>query len=182
MNQDRIRIEGDTASITTKHGDVLIDTSDLCILDGMQIGLKRSTGWRMNWYARIEKTGKERCRASLARAIMRPLPGFEVDHINHNTLDNRRVNLRICTRSENARNSQGQRKRSAVGSKYKGVIFHDAKKYNPRCSATKPWRALTRVGGKRIELGYHETEEDAARAYDAYAKANFGEFACLNFA
>jgi len=37
-----------------------------------------------------------------------------------------------------------------------------------------------RVSGKRIWLGYHKTEEDAAMAYNDYARKAFGEFACLN--
>ena len=40
------------------------------------------------------------------REIMRPGPGYQVDHINHQTLDNQKSNLRIVTISQNHQNSK----------------------------------------------------------------------------
>lgn len=97
-----------------------------------------------------------------------------VDHINRNTLDNRRSNLRICTYSQNSMN------RKPVGkSKYLGVSFAKKRKSNGKeyfyiC-------ANIRVSGKLKYLGSFKTEEDAALAYDEAAKLYNKEFAYLNF-
>ena len=96
----------------------------------------------------------------------------EVDHVNRKPWDNRKCNLRLCTRSENSRNTDGQVQRK---SPYKGVTFE--KQYKDR---EKPWRAYTRINGKRIWLGYYKTARLAAIAYNKYAARVFGEFACLN--
>jgi hypothetical protein len=61
---------------------------------------------------------------------------------------------------------------SKFSSKYKGVIH---RKDNNK------WRARIRKNNRLIDLGSFETEEEAARVYDAKAKILFGEFACLNF-
>jgi len=94
--------------------------------------------------------------------------GHVVDHINGNTLDNRKSNLRICKQTENTYNG---RKRVVGTSKYKGVHFD---------KGTKKWRARITPGGKSIHLGLYETQEEAAIAYDNAAIKYYGEFACLN--
>ena len=94
--------------------------------------------------------------------------GKDTDHINGNGLDNRRVNLRPCTPSQNQHN-----RRSFCGtSKYKGVSWH---------KRDKKWQAYIRLNGKLIHLGLFDSEIEAARAYDIKAKELFGEFAHLNF-
>jgi hypothetical protein len=101
------------------------------------------------------------------RLIMGATRGLEVDHINGDGLDNRRCNLRLCTRTENARNL---RKSKANTSGYKGV----SKYFNK-------WQARLETNGKQVFVGLFPTIEEAARAYDAKAKELFGEFAGLNF-
>lgn len=93
-----------------------------------------------------------------------------VDHINGDTLDNRRVNLRAATAAQNARNSRAQI-RSAT--QFKGVYRHR--------STVNPWRAALSINQRQLSLGAYATPEDAARAYDAAAAEHFGEFARLNF-
>ena len=166
------------ASITTPYGELLIDEQDVPVVMGACLNItKRPCGYiGIDVHRHI---GGTRTRLGvLSRVLMQPLSGFVVDHINHNTMDNRRCNLRICTPSENARNNRGKRTRTV--SKYKGVTYHDCKKYNPNASGEKPWRAYTRANGKRIWLGYHKTERLAAIAYNEYASREFGEFAYLN--
>lgn len=106
------------------------------------------------------------------RLILGLGPGdLDVDHANHDGLDNRRPNLRVATDSQNRRNSRKQR-RGTASSRYKGVSW---KRANQR------WCASIRVQGKGISLGYFDAETDAARTYDAAAAHFYGEFACLNF-
>jgi len=102
------------------------------------------------------------------RLIMDCPKGMIVDHINHNTLDNRKENLRICTNSENLRNSRLQ-KNNTTG--YKGVFFN------------KTWNNYkVTIGTKknRKYLGSYKNIEDAAKAYNEAAIKYYGEFACLN--
>ena len=103
------------------------------------------------------------------RVIMRTQSGEEIDHINSDTLDNRRENLRLCTHIENLQNRNKQ-SNNAVG--FKGVSWH---------SQGKKWRVQIRVNGKNISLGLFNNPEEAARAYDAGAKKYFGNFARTNF-
>ena len=91
----------------------------------------------------------------------------EADHRNGYQLDNRRSNLRICSRDENARNRRGARGTS----KYKGVYFY---------KLTKKWAAQIGFNKKRKTIGYFLTENAAAEAYNKAALKYHGEFACLN--
>ena len=91
-----------------------------------------------------------------------------VDHLNGNTLDNRRCNLRPCTFAGNSRNA-GKRKHAT--SKFKGVSFHKEK---------KRWQARICYEYREIHLGYFNRERSAAVAYNKAARKYFGEFARLN--
>lgn len=94
--------------------------------------------------------------------------GTIVDHVNHNTLDNRRANLRICTASQNMAN---RAKQSGTSSRFKGVTLH---------RKTGRWQAAIFRNGRGFYLGLHSTEEAAAMAYDVAALDKFGEFALTN--
>jgi len=103
------------------------------------------------------------------RKIMRTPDDMDADHINHNTFDNRRLNLRNCTHAENSRNQITQ-KRSITG--FKGVSFD---------SERKKWKAQIQLNSIGKIIGRFSTPEAAARAYDEMAKKLFGEFTNLNF-
>ena len=105
------------------------------------------------------------------RQIMSPPREMQIDHINHNGLDNRRRNLRICTNTENQQNSL-PRKSSSSSSKYKGVH---------RRRGAKKWTARIRTGVRQERVGAFLSEVDAAKAYDKAAIELHGEFAYLNF-
>ncbi len=98
--------------------------------------------------------------------IMKPPPGFLVDHRSGDTLDNRRSNLRLATPVDNARNSVKRSKRNP----YKGVDFDHGR-----------WVAQITVDSVASRLGRFATPEEAARAYDDAARRRFGVFARLNF-
>ena len=101
--------------------------------------------------------------------IMQPGPGQMVDHIEGSaTLDNRRLNLRVCSNAQNQQNT-GSRGGS---SPYKGVSWSARK---------KKWLVQFRCHGQYRFIGYFEDEETAARAYDAAILPLAGEFARLNF-
>lgn len=94
--------------------------------------------------------------------------GMITDHINGNKLDNRRGNLRQCTKSQNAMNV-GVRKDNKSG--YKGVH-----KNNPKANS-KLWKSEIKHNGKRVFLGYFNDPEVAASVYKEAQKKYHGEFA-----
>ena len=103
------------------------------------------------------------------RVILKPTKGKFIDHINHNGLDNRRANLRICTAQQNTWNKRKQR--GNYSSKYKGVTW---------LRSENKWQVRIVCNGKRIFIGYFDDEKAAAMAYDDKAKELFGEYAALN--
>jgi hypothetical protein len=101
------------------------------------------------------------------RVIMNTPDGMDTDHKDLNRLNNKKENLRNCTRSEN-RHNQKISKNNTSG--YKGVCWNG-----------RGWLAQIKSNGKKINLGTWKTKEDAAMAYDEAAKKYFGEFANTNF-
>lgn len=86
------------------------------------------------------------------------------DHIDRNTFNNRRYNLRPATMSENATNRSLQKNNT---SGVKGVYWH---------KGMQKWRAQINVNKKRINIGYFNTIEEATIARLAKAKELHGEF------
>ena len=103
-------------------------------------------------------------RLYLHRFLLDAPKGMEVDHIDGDPANNRRSNLRLCTRAENGRNV---RRRVDNSSGLKGVCWH---------KRVRRWRAQIRINGKHGHLGYFETFEQAKAAYDAAAEILFGDF------
>lgn len=91
--------------------------------------------------------------------------GMFVDHIDGDPLNNRRGNLRVVTKAQNAANAAA---RGGVSS-YRGVFQRHGK-----------WAAQIAKEGVRTSLGTFETEREAAAAYDEAAKSVHGEYARLN--
>ena len=126
--------------------------------------------WQFNHhYARRDGPRPRRLPIWMHRVITNAPPGMQVDHINGDTLDNRKSNLRICTRAQN----QANRKRDRDSpSRFKGVhLRKDNQKYV----------AGIIVNGRRKHLGQFQSDIEAAKAYDAAAIALRGEYARVNF-
>ena len=134
---------------------VLVDTEDVPKISMYQWSIARG-------YAVATINNKT---TSMHRLIMDAKDGFVVDHINHNELDNRKSNLRVCTQSNNAMN---RKKASNNTSGYIGVVF------KKDCGK---WEAFIRVDKKRKYLGLFETPELAHEARKEAEEKYFGEFA-----
>ena len=171
--QDELRgrwdplVLGETAFIPLNRGEwAMVDASDLSLVRGRTWSVLPH---RHTQYAHTGRSG-----LGPALRMHRVIMGFptgdprQVDHVNHNGLDNRRGNLREATASQNAINHRAK----GGASQYKGV----SRSYKTR------WRArITLPSGKRQHLGDFHTEEEAGRAYDAAAVRSWGEYAVLNF-
>ena len=119
-----------------------------------------------SYYAVRSANGKS---IKMHRQITNAPKGLVVDHINHHGLDNRKTNLRLCTKQQNNCNSRSFRHKT---SKYKGVFKE---------KGSKKFRAYIRFNKKPVHIGMFVSEIDAAKAYDEKAVELFGEFAYLNF-
>jgi hypothetical protein len=94
----------------------------------------------------------------------------EIDHRDGNGFNNRKENLRPCTRKQNTWNGT---KKSTNRSGFKGVS-------KDRRSPNGRWRARIMVSGVEIQLGLFDTPEEAAHAYNDAARRHFGDFAQVN--
>jgi len=126
--------------------------------------------WYYHYGYAVRNYGKypHRKRLQMHREIIGTPDGFVTDHINGNTLDNRRENLRTCAASGNSRNA-GKRIDNTSG--FKGVSWH---------KQAARWRAYIALNGHRKSLGLYDTAEDAAHAYDAACIDLYGDFARPN--
>lgn len=160
----RIEARGEHCVLITRRNDeILFDASDLAFVSEHKVGVQ------VGYYNNISVVCKVGAKHhKLARALLNADVESVVDHINGNPLDNRRSNLRLCSRAENARNRAANDR--WMGSKYKGVTV-----YKDR------WKAKITHDGIKCDLGCYENEEDAARAYDKMALLLHREFARLNF-
>jgi len=99
--------------------------------------------------------------------------GFVIDHINRNPLDNRKENLRLATKQQNAFNTEKyQFTKRPSKSKYKGVRLKTGK---------NPWIATLNIKGKSIHFGCFKEEKEAAEKADLEMFRVAGIFAYLNF-
>ena len=158
-------------------GVVRMDAADVERLgfgEGASFRLDNRHQGPRGWFVSVRRRG-ERGSHVLRRLIMGVTErGLQVGHLNGDALDCRRCNLVVRTIAERNR---AQDKTAIVDgkgttSKYKGVTF---------CKRTRRWRGGVRVDGKTIHYGRCQTQEEAARRYDALAREHYGRHARLNF-
>lgn len=118
------------------------------------------------FYAARKQNGKS---IKMHRQITNAPDHLVVDHIDHNGLNNRKSNLRLCTFAENAKNINSFAPNTSA---YKGVHWH---------KNLKKWAAQITSDKRSHHLGYFESQLTAAKAYDNAAKKLHGEFATTNF-
>lgn len=150
----------------------LLGTGRYAIVDDEDYQILGSFKWYINsvgYACRSRQTNNGHHNQTLHSTILEPVKGMVIDHINGDKLDNRKENLRVCTISEN---TQNQRKRPYLSSKYLGVRWH---------KRDKVWIAKIAKDGKGIHLGTFRQEELAARMYDSFAKKLYGKDAKVNF-
>ena len=117
--------------------------------------------------AKIPNKRGEKKTLGMSAMVIGTIPGLEIDHVNRDGCDNRKENLRHCTRSQNESN-KGKSKGSSI---YKGVYWH---------KGSGKWMAYIKKNQKCYHLGLYQDEKDAAIAYNAAAADMFGKFAGLN--
>lgn len=147
----------------------LVNNLDYKFLNQWKWCVQWSDNTRSFYAVRTIWIGDKTKTIRMARLILGAKKGQIVDHINHDTLDNRRKNLRICNHSENMQNRR--RKRNST-SGYKGVSWNNV---------MNQWQAQIRVNGKLINLGFSKSKRTMAKTYDVYAIKLFGKFAHINF-
>lgn len=122
--------------------------------DAAKLGLYR---WHLNsngYVRRTEYKGGKARRIYMHQQVM-GFPNCGVDHRDLNRLNNQRGNLRLATKSQNGQNQRGGRGSSS----HRGVSFH---------RAAGKWEAHAQLDGRKVYLGLHASEEDAAAAAAAF--------------
>lgn len=159
--------------------EILLTKGMVAIIDAADLPLVVEYAWHATVHDRTRYAASSQLRrvtgevVYMHRLIVGAGPEDDVDHRDHNGLNNRRENIRLCTNAQNRRNMQKTR----GVSRYKGVSPSSPKR---NAKGTRPWSATIHHEDQQIHLGAYQTEAEAARAYNAAAVRFYAEFAHLN--
>lgn len=141
------------------------------VIDKVFLPMISKYHWNFNGeYAITKIDGKT---SYMHRLIVGTPKGYETDHINRNTLDNRISNLRIVQTRSNSINRPAPKHNK---SGYKGVSLAWVRQRD----SGKKWVAGIMVNRKRLFLGYFDDIKEAALVYNNAAIKYFGKYAYLN--
>ena len=116
------------------------------------------------------KKGRKKVEIYMHKEVCPAPSGMVADHINRNSLDNRKANLRPATQKQNVWNRKFIRKGGKT--RYNGIRWDKNR---------EKWQVRLTVNGRRESFGYYADEIEAAKAYDRVVEKYRGEFAVLNF-
>lgn len=155
-----------------------LSQNQVALIDAEDFHKVNSIRWYASWsYANKTFYARANGFPQMHRFIMNAPTGLVVDHWNHNGLDNRKSNLRICTVSENLMNRRGApekylHRHRKNGQWRRGVYWRPDR---------KKWVSRIEVNDKEIWLGSYDTEEAATNARKAaeqkYFKGSIGPLA-----
>jgi len=146
----------------------LVDHEDFAIFGHLKWTAQVTRTGHVYAYRNIKTDGRQK-NVYLHRLILDAPTGFDVDHANHDTLDNRRCNIRLASRSQNSFNRQYPKNYNQSG--FHGVSSVPGGKFRGKVSAGRNFFYTPTV----------TSAEQAARDRDALALRVHGEFAVLNF-
>lgn len=131
----------------------------------------RNFKWHISEFGYVCSTKYQDGKSKLvnfARLIMVAPDGYDIDHVSHDRADNRKINLRLSTRSQNLMNK---------GLHYKNTSGVTGVSYDKN---RQKWRAYINKDGKQINLGYYNDFNDAVIARRKGEERYFGEYSFHN--
>lgn len=132
----------------------LVDDEDFDVINKYKWTASVYKSGRVCAVRAIKKDGKW-TSLLMHRAILMAPGDMDIDHINHNAIDNRKTNLRIVTRQDNAKNKA----LSSTNSSGNCGVYWD--------SANQKWRAQLTINGRLKSLGRFLLKEDAISAWES---------------
>jgi len=162
-------IDGNVAYVSLSRGCyATIDAEDVALVDGYN-WCASSKKMRCTYALRNYHDDRGKCyTVYMHRIISGAKAKDQVDHRDHDGLNNRKSNIRVCSDAENKRNRV---KRTKGLSKHKGVSW---------CRKTRLWVAHIKHDGKSFRLGCFDREEDAYRAYCEASARLHKEYGCTD--
>ncbi|QSF43426.1 HNH endonuclease [Paenibacillus tianjinensis] len=161
--------------VTRKNGDkfdVIIDEEDLEIID--ELDFKVHVSWHRDnqqYYAEICQylgiiEGKPRYKTLLIhRLVTKAHKGTHVDHKNHDSLDNRKDNLRVTEANKNLKHRKTKNTNNKSG--YRNVCWE---------KNVKMWMVQLQIDGKNTRLGYFDDVHEAGRYAEKMRNTYYGDF------
>ena len=146
----------------------LVDDEDFEYLNQLKWFADKATNGKFYAVRKSIRINKKGINQKMHRMIFGNDLKLHIDHINGDTLDNRRCNLRICTHQQNMFNKSISKSNK---SGYKGVSY---------MNTSKMYKASISINRKTIFIGYFYYAKQAAKAYNIAAVKYHGEFANLN--